>query len=421
MIATIRTARQLRGEVRLPGDKSISHRALILGAIAQGASSLRGLSQGEDVRSTASCLRALGVEVDETTVVGRGMTGLKPAAGALDCGNSGTTMRLLSGLLAAQPFRSELTGDESLRSRPMDRVVEPLTRMGAHATWPPLRVGGGGPLRGIEYRPPVPSAQVKSAVLLAGLFANGVTEVAESVVTRDHTERMLRAMGAPVTPKGSGVRLEKAERLRPLMLAIPGDISAASFWLVAGALVPRSRIRIRDVGLNPTRTGFIELLRRSGFGVTAGATSDAAGEPVGWLEVAGGKNLRPVIIGADDSAAMIDELPALAVAATQLPGVSRIAGARELRVKESNRIDAMAEGLAVMGADIRGLDDGWEIHGPTRLEGARVRSRGDHRIAMALAVAALLARGETTIEDAECAAISYPGFFDEIEELTRGC
>ena len=421
MIATVRGARQLRGEVRLPGDKSISHRALILGAIADGTSSLRGLSQGEDVRSTAACLRALGVEVAEGTVAGRGVGGLRQASGPLDCGNSGTTMRLLAGLLAAQEFTSELTGDASLRKRPMDRVVEPLSAMGAEASWPPLRVGGRGPLRGIEYRPPFPSAQVKSAVLLAGLFADGVTEIVETVATRDHTERMLRAMGAPVTPKGNGICVERTARLRPLALAIPGDVSAASFWLVAGGLIAGSRIRIRDVGLNPTRTGFVELLRRTGFGVTAGATSEAGGEPVGWLEVAGTRDLAPVNLVADGAAEMIDELPVLAVAATQLPGTTRIAGARELRVKESDRIAAMAEGLQAMGADITTLDDGWEISGPSRLEGARVRSYGDHRVAMALAVAGLLARGETTIEGAECAAISYPGFFDQVDSVMAAC
>ena len=421
MIATVRGARKLRGEVRLPGDKSISHRALILGALADGTSSVRGLSQGADVRSTAACLRALGVEVDQGTVAGRGVSGLRQAGGPLDCGNSGTTMRLLAGVLAAQDFTSELTGDSSLRNRPMDRVVEPLTAMGADASWPPLRVGGRGPLHGIEYRPPVPSAQVKSAVLLAGLFADGITEVVESIATRDHTERMLRAMGAPVTPKGNGVRVERAARLRPLALAIPGDLSAASFWLVAGGLIAGSRIRIRDVGLNPTRTAFVELLRRTGFGVTAGATSEAGGEPVGWLEVAGARDLAPVNLIAGDAAAMIDELPVLAVAATQLPGTSRIEGARELRVKESDRIEAMTEGLEAMGADITTLDDGWEIRGPSRLEGARVRSHGDHRVAMAFAVAGLLARGETTIEGAECADISFPGFFDQLDSLTAAC
>jgi len=421
VIATIRGARHLRGEVRLPGDKSISHRALILGAIADGTSTLSGVSHGEDVRSTAACLRALGIEVDESNVAGRGVSGLRQASGPLDCGNSGTTMRLLAGVLAGQGFTSELTGDSSLRKRPMDRVVEPLTAMGADASWPPLRVGGRAPLRGIEYRPPVPSAQVKSAVLLAGLYADGITEVVETVATRDHTERMLRAMGAPVTPKGNGVRVERAAHLRPLALAIPGDLSAASFWLVAGGLLAGSRIRIRDVGLNPTRTGFVELLRRTGFGVTAGATSEGGGEPVGWLEVAGAMELEPVNLVAGDTAAMIDELPVLAVAATQLPGTSRIAGARELRVKESDRIEAMTEGLEAMGADITTLDDGWEIRGPSRLEGARVRSHGDHRVAMAFAVAGMLAKGETTIEGAECANISYPGFFDQVDSLTAAC
>lgn len=421
MIATVHSARGLRGEVRLPGDKSISHRALILGAIANGTSRLGGLSGGEDVQSTASCLRALGVEIEDGVVVGRGVSGLRAAEGPLDCGNSGTTMRLLAGLLAAQEFPSELTGDDSLRARPMDRVVEPLTRMGAQASWPPLRVGGGGPLTGIEYRLPVASAQVKSALLLAGLFAEGYTEIAEPVTTRDHTERMLRAMGAPLTPTNLGVRLSRAERLAPIEMEIPGDLSAASFWLVAGGLVPKSRVRMTGVGLNPTRTAFLELLRRSGFGITAGATTEAGGEPAGWIEIAGASHLKPLNIGDDGAAAMIDELPVLAVAATQLPGTSRIVGARELRVKESNRIEAMAEELSKMGADITALEDGWEIRGPRRLEGAHVQSYGDHRIAMALAVAGTLAKGETVIDGAECADISYPGFFDQLDSLLQAC
>jgi 3-phosphoshikimate 1-carboxyvinyltransferase len=324
-------------------------------------------------------------------------------------------------VLAAQEFPSELTGDASLRSRPMDRVVEPLAMMGAQASWPPLRVGGRAPLSGIEYRLPTASAQVKSALLLAGLFADGTTEIVEPVSTRDHTERMLRAMGAPLTPTNQGVRLSRARTLAPLNMDIPGDLSAASFWLVAGALVPKSRLRMMGVGLNPTRTAFLELLRRSGFGISAGATTDAGGEPAGWIEIAGAAKLAPVAISGDDAAGMIDELPVLAVAATQLPGTSRITGARELRVKESNRIEAMAHELTAMGADVTALDDGWEIRGPRRLEGARVNSHGDHRVAMALAVAGLLARGETVIEDAECVAISYPGFFDQLDSLRQAC
>ena len=421
MIATVRPATGLRGEVRLPGDKSISHRALILGALANGTSRLRGLSHGDDVQSTAACLRALGVEVEDGVVAGRGVGGLRAPGAPLDCGNSGTTMRLLAGVLAAQEFASELTGDASLRSRPMDRVVEPLAMMGAHASWPPLRVGGRAPLSGIEYRLPTASAQVKSALLLAGLFAEGTTEIVEPVATRDHTERMLRAMGAPLTPTNQGVRLSRAQALAPITMDIPGDLSAASFWLVAGALVPKSRLRMTGVGLNPTRTAFLELLRRSGFGISAGATTDAGGEPAGWIEIAGATKLAPITISGNEAAGMIDELPVLAVAATQLSGTSRITGAKELRVKESNRIEAMAHELTEMGADITALDDGWEIRGPRRLEGARVASHGDHRVAMALAVAALLARGETVIEDAGCAAISYPGFFDQLDSLRPAC
>jgi len=394
MIATVRRARGLNGEVKLPGDKSISHRALMFGAIASGTSRVRGLLVGADVRSTARCLRDLGV------------------------GNSGTTMRLMAGLLGAQEFESILTGDESLGRRPMDRVVEPLTRMGAKASWPPLRVGGQGPLRGIEYVAPVASAQVKSAVLLAGLFAEGETTVIEPVPTRDHTERMLRAMGVQVRSANGAVSIAPPAGLSPLDIQIPGDMSAASFWLVAGGLVNGSRLRMPHIGVNPSRTAFLELLKRAGFAITVRSEGEVAGEPVGSVEIAGVTRPRPVTVDRETAAAVIDELPALAVAATQLPGRSRITGAGELRVKESDRIAAMAEGLSAMGADITALDDGWEIQGPTRLEGARVRSHGDHRVAMALAVAGLIAEGgPTDIDGAECVDISYPGFFEQLEAL----
>jgi 3-phosphoshikimate 1-carboxyvinyltransferase len=417
LIATVRRAKRLQGEVRLPGDKSISHRALMLGAIADGSSHVRGLSSGADVASTASCLRALGVDIEGEQVKGAGMHGLRPAAGPLDCGNSGTTMRLLAGLLAVQPFESELRGDESLSRRPMDRVVEPLQRMGARVSWPPLRVGGAATLRGIEYASSVASAQVKSAVLLAGLYAEGTTEVVEPVATRDHTERMLRAMGAEVktSPGRSGV--SRVGRLAPLDLDVPGDLSAASFWLVAGGLVPGARLRMPGVGLNPTRTAFLELLRRAGFAISVAAEAETGGEPSGTLEVGGATELRPVTVEGQAAAAMIDELPVLAVAATQLPGTSVISGARELRVKESDRIAAMAESLSAMGADITATDDGWIIRGPRHLEGARVRSHADHRIAMAMAVAGLIADGDTDVEGADCVEISYPGFFDQLDAL----
>ena len=417
MIATVRPATGLRGELRLPGDKSISHRALMLGAIADGVSRVRGLSRGADVASTAACLRGLGVEIDDSSVRGRGMQGLTPARAALDCGNSGTTMRLLAGLLAAQAFESELTGDESLSRRPMERVVDPLVLMGAQAGWPPLRVGGRTPLKGVEYDMPIASAQVKSAILLAGLYADGVTEVIEPTSTRDHTERMLKAMGADVQVGERRILVKRPERLEPLDLDVPGDLSAASFWLVAGGLVAGSRLRIVNVGLNPSRTAFLELLRRAGFAIEASAEIETGGEPAGWVEVGTSSDLRAIEVDAEAAAAMIDELPVLAVAATQLPGTSRITGARELRVKESDRIAAMAENLSAMGADITALEDGWEIRGPHHLEGARVKSHGDHRVAMAMAVAGLIADGDTFIEAADCVEISYPGFFEQLEAL----
>jgi len=417
VIATVRKAQRLEGEVHVPGDKSISHRALILGSLAEGWSRIRGLSTGDDVESTRACMRALDVEVEQSAIRGVGLDGLRKAAAPLDCGNSGTTMRLLAGLLAAQDFVSELTGDESLARRPMDRVVTPLREMGANVEWPPLRVGGRLPLQGIEYRTPIASAQVKSAVLIAGLFAEGTTSVIEPVATRNHTELMLGSMGARVIVEGTRVAIKKAGRLVPLDLEVPGDVSAASFWLVAGGLVPGSRIRIIGTGVNPTRTAFILALQRCGFNIETSQERRAALEPVADLEVRSSTDLHALKVTGAMAAEMIDELLVLAVAATQLPGESVIAGARELHVKESDRIAVMAEGLTAMGADITAMDDGWTIRGPSRLEGTRVQSHGDHRVAMALAVAGLLAGGATEIEGAECVAISYPDFFDQLESL----
>lgn len=417
MIATVRLARKLDGEITLPGDKSISHRALILGAIASGQSALRGLSAGADVKSTIACLRALGIEADDGAVAGHGLRGLRAAPGPLDCGNSGTTMRLLAGVLAAQDFESELVGDESLSRRPMDRVVEPLRQMGAGAAWPPLRVGGRTPLQGIDYEMSVPSAQVKSAVLLAGLFAEGKTWVTEPVKTRDHTELMLGAMGAELKVESTRVEIAPTNELAPLDITVPGDFSAAAFWLVAGGLVDPSRVRLRSVGVNPTRTAFGDILTSSGFRVARSHPRLEAAEPVVDLEILTATQVRPFRIEGSRAAEIIDELPVLAVAATQIPGTSVITGAAELRIKESDRLQAMEEGLSAMGADIAAQEDGWIINGPRRLEGARVESHGDHRVAMALAVAGLLADGKTEIVDAECVEISYPGFFDHLEYL----
>jgi 3-phosphoshikimate 1-carboxyvinyltransferase len=417
LIATVRRPRTLEGDVRVPGDKSISHRALILGAIAAGESRLRGLSTGADVASSARCVQALGADLDGATLRGCGMRGLRQSAVPLDCGNSGTTMRLLAGLLAAQDFTSDLTGDESLERRPMDRVVEPLRRMGAAAEWPPLRVGGRVPLHGVEYAQPVASAQVKSAVLLAGLYAEGTTTVIEPLATRNHTELMLRAMGADLHVDGTTVRIAGAGKLDPLEIDIPGDFSAAAFWLVAAGLVPDSRVRITGVGVNPTRTALAVVLRASGFRIATSHERLTGGEPVANLEVDAAARLEPFNVSGPLAAELIDELPVLAVAATQVRGRSLIADASELRVKESDRIAAMATGLAAMGADITAEDDGWTIRGGRDLEGARVSSRGDHRVAMALAIAGLLADGVTEIDGAECVDISYPGFFDQLEAL----
>lgn len=409
--ATVRPPAQLRGAVRVPGDKSISHRALIFNAVASGSARIENLAAGEDVAGTARCLRALGVGVGPDGVAGVGLHGLKAPHAPLDCGNSGTTMRLLAGLLAGQQFETTLVGDASLTRRPMGRVAEPLRAMGARVSLDPLRVGGGH-LHGAEHRLEVPSAQVKTALLLAGLQAEGVTRVVEPVRTRDHSERMLAAMAAPIRVEGNAVEVRRATRLDPLPMRVPGDLSSAAFWIVAAVFHPDAAIDLPDVGVNPTRAGILRLLPvarvRSGM---------EGGEPVATLHAATVRGLKPWPWSDRLSAELIDELPVLAVAATQLAGRTVISGASELRVKESDRVAAMAAGLAAMGATIEERPDGWVIDGPTRLRGAAVDSAGDHRVAMALAVAGLLADGETEVGGAECVAISYPGFWDDLESL----
>jgi 3-phosphoshikimate 1-carboxyvinyltransferase len=419
VLATVRGTGRLEGEIAVPGDKSISHRALIFNAVSDGEAAVQGLSTAADVASTAACLRALGVEVGDDRVLGVGLRGLRPAPGALDCGNSGTTMRLLTGLLAAQPFQSTLVGDASLSARPMDRLTQPLRMMGGLAETRPLRVGGGDGLAAIDYASPVASAQVKTALLLAGLYARGTTRVREPAPSRDHSERMLRAMGAAIEYRPGEVSLVgPAERLRALSLTVPGDLSAAAFWLVAGGFSPRSDVRLPGVGVNPSRAALLDVLKQAGLAVHLSGLRQAGEEPVADLQVAEGDGeRRALVVEGAQAALLIDELPVLAVAATFLPDVSRIRGATELRVKESDRIAAMAEGLQRMGGRVSELPDGWEIQGGGGLEGARVSSRGDHRVAMALAVAGLLAGGETEIEGAECVAISYPSFWDHLELL----
>jgi 3-phosphoshikimate 1-carboxyvinyltransferase len=385
----------------------------MLAALADGTSHIRNLPAGEDVRSTAGCMRRVGAMLanrdGEARIVSTGR--LEPPAGALDAGNSGTTMRLLAGIVSGQPFHSCLDGDGSLRRRPMDRVIEPLSRMGAtirsDGGKAPLAIDGGH-LHSIRYVLPVASAQVKSAILLAGLFADGATEVVEPVPSRDHTERMLAAGGVPITREGGVVALEGGRRPGPLSLTVPGDISSAAFFL-GGAVLTGGEITIVDVGVNPTRTGFIHVLERMGASITVSSEHLEAGEPVATVSVSGACR-SPVTIEADEVPLLIDELPLVALLATQAHGTSIVRGAAELRIKESDRIASVTGQLRLLGAAIEEYPDGFAVRGPLNLTGAAVESGGDHRLAMLLAIAGCIATGETTIEGAEASAVSYPGF-----------
>ena len=420
---TVQPAAHVAGTVHVPGDKSIAHRALMLAVLAQGESWIDGLPEGEDVRATIACLRALGGSLQRS---GRGMriqgTGLESFAtphGSLDCANSGTTMRLLLGVLAGGSISARLDGDASLRRRPMARVVEPLKSMGARIESqygrPPLAVTGA-PLQGRRHVQPVPSAQVKSAILLAGLFARGPTTVVEPVPTRDHTERLLAVMGADLQVAAGTVELRPSHRpLGAIELAVPGDFSSASFWMAAAALRPGWSITIEGVGLNPTRTAFLRILEAMGTAVDV-ELAKADTEPVGTVRVTG-HPLRAVTLGGEEVVAAIDEIPALLAVATQAEGRTTIAGAAELRVKESDRIAGMAEGLRRMGAAVDERPDGISVDGPAALRGATVDSNGDHRIAMALAIAGLAADGPTSIVDAESVAVSYPEFFGTLSQV----
>ena len=421
----------LRGSVRVPGDKSISHRALLFGAIAEGTTRIEGLLPAEDPLSTAACLRAMGVEVsairagEPVTVNGVGLDGLQEPGDVLDCGNSGTTMRLMLGLLAGRAGRHfVLTGDSSLRGRPMRRVGTPLAQMGAvihgrkDGNFAPLAVLGQS-LRGATIHTPVASAQVKSAILLAALTAEGPTTVIEPVQSRDHSERMLRAFGARLEVGGPGlteVSLIPGASLSGQTVVVPGDISSAAFWLVAGAITPGAALTVENVGLNPSRTGILEVLEQMGARITVRNQRDVAGEPVGDLQVSHGP-LQPFEISAELIPRLVDEIPVLAVAACCAEGVSRVSGAEELRVKETDRLAVMARQLGAMGARIEAFDDGMAISGVTALKGASVDSETDHRVAMSLAVASLVASGTTTLRRAEAAAVSYPGFWDDLQRL----
>jgi 3-phosphoshikimate 1-carboxyvinyltransferase len=422
--ATVLPARRVRGRVRVPGDKSISHRYALIAATADGPSHVSNYSEGADCQSTLACLRGLGVEVriDDSpgavTIVGRGLDAWRAPSAPLDCGNSGTTMRMIVGLLAGRPFRSVLIGDESLSRRPMGRVIEPLATMGAriasHDGHAPLVIDGLS-LRAIAHRPKTPSAQVKSAVLLAGLQAEGLTSVTEAAQTRDHTERALAAFGYAVAVEGSTVSIAGGQRAAGQRLDVPGDFSSAAFWMVAAAALPGSRVEIEDVGLNPTRTALVEVLRRFGARVELHEMSTAAGEPRGTVVVEGAV-AGDVHIGAEEVPALIDELPAVAALAAHAGRVN-VRGAAELRVKESDRIAVLVAGFRALGITAEERPDGFAIQGSGAPAGGRVDAHGDHRMAMAFAIAALAASGPSRIDGADAVAISYPGFFQTLERL----
>lgn len=417
---TERAAGRLRGEVRVPGDKSVSHRALILGALADGTTEAVGLAPGADVRSTASCLRALGAEValsgSDARVKGSGTGGLPGALDSLDAGNSGTTMRLLAGVAASHPYETRFTGDESLSRRPMGRVAEPLRLMGARVELTakgtaPMLVSGGG-LRGIEYRLPVPSAQVKSAVLLAGLGARGTTTVVETEPTRDHTERMLEGFGVRVARSGRAVSVAGGAALKAARVEVPGDPSSAAFWAVAATLAPESELSLRGCLANPTRTGYLSVLARMGAKIERAARPSQGGEPVEDLVVRSAK-LVGVQVAASEVPSLVDEVPILALAACRARGDSRFRGLAELRHKESDRLAGIADLLCLFGAKARVDGDDLVVEGGAELRPAAVDSKNDHRLAMTAFVAGFLAGGETRIEGASSAEISYPSFYDD--------
>ena len=433
MSRTISAPSKLRGTIRVPGDKSISHRTALLGALAEGTTHVRRFLASDDCLATLDAIRALRVECRVTEespglatveIDGVGLHGLTEPADVIDVRNSGTTGRLLSGILAGQPFHSVITGDASLRTRPFGRVVEPLREMGAKLTAReddtllPLTIDGGA-LHGIRYRLPVASAQVKSAVLLAGLFAEGETIVEEPLATRDHTERLLRTMGADLKREGPGVKLQPPDRLASLDLEVPGDLSTAAFWLVAAAAHPDAEIDLPKVGVNPTRTGLLDILSEMGAQLDIGEERMVGGEPVADIHIKS-SHLRGIEVGGELVLRAIDEMPALAVAAAFAEGRTVVRDAEELRVKESNRISALVSQMKKLGVAIEEQADGFIIEGGQALRGAPVTGAGDHRLTMSLAVAGLLADGETEIEDEDSVAISYPGFWEELGKLAAG-
>ena len=424
----VEPAGALVGHIAVPGDKSISHRALLIGALCETPTHVRGFGRSGDTESTLRAVRTLGVEVhehdaDELTVHGVGLRGLRPPPDPIDCGNAGTLIRLLTGILAGQRDRFELTGDESLRARPMDRVAEPLIRMGARIRttngMPPLQIDGADTLRAIDYTLPVASAQVKSAILLAAINARGTTTVVEPAPTRDHTELMLEAAGARVRRRPASVSIDHTDRLDLGDVAIPGDFSAAAPFLVAATLLAGSDLTVHDIGLNPRRTGFLDVLERMGARISVFNRRKAAGEWLGDVNVRSAE-LVGTEIAAHEVPLLVDELPLFALAAAFARGESRVHGAGELRVKETDRIETVTTALRSLGVRIRARDDGFDVRGvPARPTGGRMSSDGDHRVAMLGAIAGLVSRDGVEVGGADAVAISFPGFFDLLESVSR--
>ena len=421
----IHTAKPLKGELSVPGDKSISHRAVMFGSLASGTTEITHFLKGADCLSTIGCFRQMGVEIEEQKdrilVHGRGLHGLSAPSSVLDCGNSGTTTRLISGILAGQSFSSQLTGDASIRKRPMGRIIRPLRQMGASIEslsgngCAPLRIEGR-PLHAISYDSPVASAQVKSCVLLAGLYADGPTSVTEPALSRNHTELMLSSLGAELTRKGTTATINPEPVLTGTSIHVPGDISSAAFFLAAGLMVPGSEILLKNVGINPTRDGILRVIRAMGGSLEILNRTNSGGEEAADLLVRS-SSLHGTVLEGELIPTLIDEIPVIAVLAAFAEGTTIIRNAEELKVKESNRLDIMVDGLSRMGADIEGTDDGMIIRGGKSLHGAVIDSHLDHRIAMSFAVAALAADGETEILDADCVNISYPEFYRDLKML----
>lgn len=422
---TVRPAQRFNGKPLIPGDKSISHRGLIFGALAKGQTEIIDILDSADVRSTGACLELLGAKITQSankTFIDGSAFGKKLAPDlTLDCGNSGTTIRLLMGVLASMDLNVHLYGDSSLQRRPMKRVAEPLERMGAkfkltNSNYAPLSVIGGN-LHAIDYELTVASAQIKTAVILAALFARGTTVLSGEIHSRDHTERMLKDFGVHLDCSSDLIKVRGGQTFKPSVVQVPGDPSTAAFWIAAATLIPNSQIELKNISLNPTRIGFIHVLQRMGANIEIKTTSEQS-EPIGTIHIKHA-SLKGTKVIKDEIPSLIDEIPLLAVLATQASGITEIEGAEELRVKESDRIEMVAKNLRAMGAELTVRKDGFHIVGPQKLRGAKIHTENDHRIAMAFSIAGLLAQGETEISDEECVGVSYPNFFATLDELCQ--